>query len=203
MQKKQGRAAPAWKQAASLILTDLEQIRVLAAPLRVRILENLCAEEHTTKQIAERLGEKPTRLYHHVEALERVGLVRLTRTRQVRGTVERYFKAVARSFRTDADLFRTEGDDAKAETLARMATTVLRNTSEDLLQLLRSGHDVLSSEQGVLGYIEVRASDKEIEALRRKLMKLVKDLEGKRGAGLPRDGRRYRLTLAYFPLDLT
>lgn len=28
--------------------------------------------ERTTKQVAERLGEKPTKLYHHVEALERV-----------------------------------------------------------------------------------------------------------------------------------
>ena len=63
-------------QAGSLTLSDLDQVKVLADPLRIRILEEMCTAERTTKQVAQRLGEKPTKLYHHVEALERVGLIR-------------------------------------------------------------------------------------------------------------------------------
>ena len=63
------------------VIRDLAQLKVLADPLRVRILEALCEQPRTTKQVAERLGEKPTKLYHHVEALDRAGLIELHSTR--------------------------------------------------------------------------------------------------------------------------
>src|SRR5688572_6992339 len=85
-------------------LTTLDQMKVLADPLRIRILE-LLGEERTTKQVAGILGLPPTRLYHHVAALERVGLVRLARTQQRRGAVEKYYHAVARAFSADPRLF--------------------------------------------------------------------------------------------------
>ena len=63
----------AYSMQAALIAEELdielEQVKVLADPLRVRILETMALEERTTKQVAEELGEKPTRLYPHVEAL--------------------------------------------------------------------------------------------------------------------------------------
>ena len=59
-------------QEASYTLSNLEQVKILADPLRIRILEAFC-EERTAKQVAEFLGEKPSKLYHHVDALERVG----------------------------------------------------------------------------------------------------------------------------------
>ena len=63
-----------------------------------RLLEALVLEPRTTKQVAEALGEKPTKLYHHVDALEKVGLIRLIRTQRNRGTLEKYYQSVARSF---------------------------------------------------------------------------------------------------------
>ncbi len=74
--------------------TELRQLRVLADPLRVRILRALAREPRTTAQVAELLGENDTRLYHHVRALERVNLIRLVETRPKRGTTEKYYQAV-------------------------------------------------------------------------------------------------------------
>ena len=90
------------EQVDLLTLTELEQIRILADPLRLRMVEVFCRGEHTTKQVAQKLEEKPTKLYHHVEALEKVGLIRQTRTRRNRGTLERYYLAVAKAFRADS-----------------------------------------------------------------------------------------------------
>ena len=84
-------------QAELRTLDDLKQIRALADPLRMRILTALC-EERTDEQVAELPHEKPTRLYHHVDALERAGLVQLTRTQPKRGTIEKYYRSVARTF---------------------------------------------------------------------------------------------------------
>src|SRR5206468_5112014 len=68
------------------------ELRALAHPLRLRLLEAFAGEARTTMQVAAELGEPPTRLYHHVNALERAGILTLARTRQVRGTTERYFE---------------------------------------------------------------------------------------------------------------
>src|SRR5262245_10813840 len=118
--------------AESYTMTRLDQVRALADPLRVRILDALGTAPHTTQQVAQRLGEKPTRLYHHVEALARTGLIRLTETRPVRGAVEKYYQAVARSFRASSELFRRERLGDKREALAGVATTVLDKTADEL-----------------------------------------------------------------------
>jgi len=73
--------------------TGLEQVRALSHPLRLRLLELFKLQPRTAKQAAEVLGEPPTRLYHHVAALERAGLIRLRETRQNRGTTEKYYEA--------------------------------------------------------------------------------------------------------------
>src|SRR5437764_897549 len=73
------------------------ELRALAHPLRLRLLELFAEAPRTTKQVADLLGEPPTRLYHHVAALERAGLLRLTATRKNRGTTEKWFEAVSRT----------------------------------------------------------------------------------------------------------
>src|SRR5262245_52487033 len=95
-------------------LANLEQLKVLADPKRIRILEQL-GEERTTKQVAEILGEPPTRLYHHVAALERVGLIRLARTKPSRGALEKYYVTVAKAFSADPRLFTSRRGHEAAE----------------------------------------------------------------------------------------
>ncbi len=180
-------------------LTELEQIKVLADPLRIRILELLC-EERTTKQVAGILGEPPTRLYHHVAALERVGLIRLARTRQSRGALEKYYVAVAKAFSADSRIFSSpEGAQAKEATHG-VAVQILENTAADLRALLDSGKSPKElQEGGILSFLEVRGTPKELRVLREKLMKILKSCTA--GKGKPDEaGRSYRLTVAYFPL---
>jgi DNA-binding transcriptional ArsR family regulator len=169
----------------------------------MRILEILCEESRTTKQVAESLGEKPTRLYHHVDALAKAGLISLCDTRQVRGTVEKYYRAVAKAFRADPKIFQREGaGDEEAETLVEVITAVLSKTTDEACKLVRSGHDLTSGEDGVVSLLEVQASEEEIRELQDQLMTLLNGLAEKCCSGETSEGaRRYRLTVAYFPLD--
>jgi len=185
-------------------ISSLEQIKVVADPLRVRILETLCLEPRTTKQVAEILGEKPTRLYHHVDALAEVGLIRLVDTRPVRGTTEKYYQAVARSFRTDPGLFsRSEAGDDDTRALADVATAVLSNVTGEVRDLILSGYDLASAEDGLLSYVEVHASEDEIRALHDRLLAILKDLQEMccDDAEASDSERRYRLSIVWFPLD--
>lgn len=198
------KARPVTVQAPSLTLFDVRQVKVLADPLRIRILEELCTAERTTKQVAERLGEKPTKLYHHVEALERVGLIRLTRTRPNRGTTEKYYLAVARRFKADSRIFSAAdaGSAAEGDALQAMIATVFDRTADEMRGLVAQnrGREGIE-EQGVLSYLEVRTDSKHGRQLQKRLMKLIRSLEGVPEATTKSGGRRYRLTVAFYPLE--
>ena len=180
-------------------LTSLKEMKVLADPRRIRILE-LLGEERTTKQVAEILGEPPTRLYHHVAALERVGLIRLARTKPSRGAVEKYYIAVAKTFSADPRMFTSRHASQAREVTRNVATQVLESTADDMRALLEEGEgpEVVQHE-GIVSYLEVRASPREIKALRVKLTKLIGGLATDKGPSRGA-GRPYRLTIAFFPM---
>ncbi len=194
----------------SFTLENLDQIRVLADPLRIRILEAFTTER-TTKQVAELLGEKPTKLYHHVDALARVGLVALSRTSPKRGTVEKYYLAVARTFRTDSRTLQPKekrgGGGGKQAAMRRMMSTIFDTTSTEVAALLdrSDGSAGAMAEEAVVSFLEIRATEAQIVEIRGKLHELVQSLgESAETAATQRKAspeRRYRLTLAYYPLD--
>ncbi|MEQ1823630.1 MAG: helix-turn-helix domain-containing protein [Fimbriimonadaceae bacterium] len=82
----------------SMIITDLERVRMIANPLRQSIVAAFRGAPKTTKQVAALLGIKGNRLYHHVEMLERAGFLELVEARPNRGTVERFLRATADRF---------------------------------------------------------------------------------------------------------
>src|SRR5215831_8980777 len=81
-------------------VTALTQVRALAHPLRMRLIELFALGPLTAKQAAQKLGQPPTRLYHHVATLERAGLLTLARTRAVRGATEKYYVVSRESLRS-------------------------------------------------------------------------------------------------------
>ncbi|MEE8077473.1 MAG: helix-turn-helix domain-containing protein [Pseudomonadales bacterium] len=187
-------------------ISDLDQVKALAHPLRMRIIETLAASEPmTTKQVAESLGEKPTRLYHHVALLEKAGLIRLTHTRQNRGTTEKYYEAIAREFRAGADLFSNESSDDQKSALRPMIQTVFDNTTSELLRLVDADQTgLLLEDEGLLSYIEMHLTQEQIDEVQQKLKYVLDHLQSFEDPETAADKeglRKYRLTMAYYPLD--
>ncbi|MFJ4436704.1 ArsR/SmtB family transcription factor [Streptomyces sp. NPDC088923] len=78
------------------VTTD-EQLRAVSSLTRHRIMAVLRFEPATITQIAERVGLAKGSSSYHVRLLERAGLVKVVRTRKVRGVTERYYAMAARS----------------------------------------------------------------------------------------------------------
>ncbi|ROQ63703.1 helix-turn-helix protein [Streptomyces sp. 840.1] len=78
------------------ITTD-EQLRAVSNLTRHRIMAVLRFEPTTITQIAARVGLAKGSSSYHVRLLERAGLVKVVRTRKVRGVTERYYAMAARS----------------------------------------------------------------------------------------------------------
>lgn len=176
-------------------IQDLGQLKALADPLRVRILEALVERPRTTKQVAERLGEKPTKLYHHVEALDKVGLIELHSTRPNRGTLEKYFQAVARSFRADPDLF---SSDPAATGWAAMGAELLSRGAEEIRAL--DGVD-LEGRQPMLVQLKTTASQARIERMQEQFQQLFDELASEEPEA-DVDTVEYQMIVAFYPVDL-
>jgi DNA-binding transcriptional ArsR family regulator len=95
-----------WAPAEAFHLDRLDLLDEFAHPVRGAIVRRL-HEPLTVAELAEAMHVPVTRLYHHVNRLERDGLIRVRSTRRVAAVTERRYQAVARSFRIDESLIRT------------------------------------------------------------------------------------------------
>ena len=116
-----------------------QELRALAHPLRLRLLEHFAQGPSTTMQVAARMGEPPTRLYHHVNALERAGLLKLRSTRPNRGTTEKYY-VVTRTQMGVKDPAQLRGGGA------RLASGLVSQVFEQARQEL---HAAITEERGL------------------------------------------------------
>lgn len=121
--------------AESLAITTPAQLKAVSDPLRLEILETLLKEALTVKQVADRLGQPPTKLYYHVNALEKVGVVTVVETRVKSGIIEKYYRASAQSLKVDRQLLRAKKSDA-FETLL---SVVFDATVDDLRRSRAAG----------------------------------------------------------------
>lgn len=80
-------------------LTSPAQIKAIADATRQTILGLLGERAATTSQLADLLQQPKGTVGHHLAALQRAGLIRVVRTRQVRALTEKYYGRVARQWR--------------------------------------------------------------------------------------------------------
>jgi predicted transcriptional regulator len=185
----------------SQIIDELDQLKALADPLRQRLLTAFCCQPATTKQVAERLGEKPTRLYHHVDLLEKAGLIELVETRPNRGTLEKYYLTSARQFVVDHQLLRTAaGEDEAALEGQRLLINMLQTTLNEARHRFDPAA-VAQKEQGqpvMLAQTELRLSPSQARVLMDRFCDWLEsccEAESEEA-----DEPTYKLTLAMFPV---
>lgn len=181
------------------MLKDVNQVKVFAHPLRAKLVEAFADRPRTAKQVAEMLGQKPTRLYHHVEALERVGLIKLVKTQRKRGTVEKYYRTVARRFSVDSGLLQTKGKNRMLGQYRAMFATLLENTINEINESISAKLicPQNSETRAILVRKHIRTSSDGVKAMESKVQKLIDELTaGEKAKG----DLEYGLTLIFYPL---
>lgn len=121
-----------------LRINDLEVLKLVFDPLRMRILEAFAGPPRTVKQVAGTLGTSPHRLYYHVNLLEQHGLLVVAETRVVSGILENHYQVAARHFIVDPTLLRF-GADQDEQGFAIMLGGILDETKIDIQRSTRRG----------------------------------------------------------------
>lgn len=121
----------------SLEIKDLDTLKVIADPLRAQIMEILIPEAQTVNQVAEKLGLSASRLYYHVNLLEKHGLVKVADTRVIGNIIEKSYRATSANLTVDPDLFSFSSDQGKENINALLSATI-DATRDDLLRSLQA-----------------------------------------------------------------
>ena len=138
---EESQAAATFTPEAQLLIADLELLRVIADPLRLRILELTVEHPRTVKQIAATVGIPATKLYYHINTLEGSGLLRVAGTRLVSGILEKQYRAAAMSFRFDRSLLSADSavKDQAREMVLKSMTDLAIDDMDDIRRAIASG----------------------------------------------------------------
>lgn len=80
------------------VIETLEQMKVVSDPLRIQLITMLLVEELTGKQLAERIGQSPSRIHYHLKELETNGFIEVKRTEEKNGIIQKFYRSTAFDF---------------------------------------------------------------------------------------------------------
>jgi predicted ArsR family transcriptional regulator len=178
-------------------ITDPSQFESLNSPTRIRILK-LCTESLSVRQIADRLGVPPTRLYYHVNLLEDAGFLQVVHTRKSGARTEKLYRVAGRSITAGPDLIHNVDDiEAAAKALASIVIEPARIEAEHVMAKRLKGEE----QSWDLARSFANLTTDEFEEIASRLRAIVTDLmAGKRNIENP-ESSEYSLTYALLPLD--
>jgi len=122
---------------AERLISDVETLKALSDPLRLRILELMTTgrdEAFTVKRLAAGLDVSQTKLYHHVNLLAERELIRPVSTRVVSGIIETSYRIAQLNVKLDRSLFASDSPE-----LHDMLTTVFDGARDDIERGIRAG----------------------------------------------------------------
>ena len=184
---------------------DPALLRVLADPVRSFLVYSLVTEAKTAKTLAAELGCPTTRLYYHLQQLEKHDLVFVERTRMVSGILEKHYRASARDLLLDKQAFLEDGklDRRRSEALLSF---VFDQTRVEIGRGLADGRIDISRRapepEALIAYRNVlKLSPEQAERLYSRLHAFWMEYEqiAKQPAA---DGRFYAFTVALYPNDV-
>lgn len=127
-------------QATEFVISDLDTLKVVADPLRLQIIELIFDHAHTVKQIGKKLKLPPSKLYYHINLLEKHGLIAVASTRVVSGIVEKSYQTAAQGIRVQRGLLspgRPQQPAADGATI--LVDAILNDTRADIKENTASG----------------------------------------------------------------
>lgn len=179
-------------------IEDIRVLEVLNNTMRLRLLYQLY-EPRTIRELSERLEVPVTRLYHHINLLESVGVIEVVETRKSGARLQRVYRATATCFEPGEGLL--EGVDDKQRLAEVVAGAVLDGARLDAISGLQNHFEELAAASsketaGTLGRTMVALSAegaREFADRLKELMDEMSELED-------RDGEEYAFSFVFFPM---
>jgi len=184
------------------LIKDFETLKVIADPIRNQILDVLLSKPQNVKEVAEKLGLAPSKLYYHFNMLEKFGFLQVVETRQVSNLIEKYYQATASYLSIDPNLLTFNTDEGK-ESIQSVMAAAIDTTKEDLLRSLQARS--LQLEQGAaeqprsitISRNLSNLSDEQFENFHQRLEALIEEFS--EADSKDANDQTFALTIALYP----
>ncbi|SHJ84710.1 winged helix-turn-helix domain-containing protein [Paramaledivibacter caminithermalis] len=180
-----------------LVLRELEQIKAIAHPYRLEIIESFEESSATAKQIADKMQEPHAKVNYHIKTLVKVGILELVEEKVKLGIVEKYYMPSARNFVIDRNILNTS-EKSVLESLAQASISLFENISKDFYRAVEHTNEKEYPKK-FLYYNDYYLTLEEINQLQSKLESvLIEFLEGKKDKNRP-NTKRYTISSLMIP----
>lgn len=198
------------------VVSDLETLRLLTQPLRLRILEEIrtAPTPVTVKELAATLGTPQTKLYYHVNLLEEAEFIRVASTRVVSGITEKRYEATSARIGVDRSLLAgagsgeaaTDGNDA----LEALLAVLLDQVRSEIRRTVRAGlvdldvdmtDQVIAPRRLVLGRKWLYLTPAQVAEIERGMNALFAQFDCDiQPSDAPPDAEPYELLTGFYPI---
>ena len=166
---------------AERLISDVETLKALSDPLRLRIIETMVGRANdawSVKELAAALDVPQTRLYHHIELLVERDLVRAAEQRVVSGIIETRYRLAALSLRLDPGLVR--GGGAGESAAREMLTAIFDEVRQDVVRLLSDPKlgDEAAVDRPLVSRGVARLTPERARELRDRLVAIIDEYDG-------------------------
>ena len=186
------------------VIFDVETMRVVADPLRARILETMGGRptgSWSVHELADAIEVPQTRLYHHIDMLVRHHLIRAVERRIVSRIVETRYRVAAHSIQLDPAMFATGQGSPQAGSGATIGAAFddARSEVEDAVQrgLVEVADDAPAERRMVLDRVVMTLTPERAAELHERLFEIADEFGDDAAPG----GVRTGMLLALYPMS--
>lgn len=150
---------------------------------RMRILEILTERQASVKELSEIIHESPQTTHYHTKMLERAGLIEIVEKREVRGALEKFYRAVADRF-------------VASEIAGKASSELGVGLVQNFVDMLRYSAESTDGEGVRLHVLGIQCAPERLPEFHGRLQALVQEFQGMSGD----EGKHFGLIAGVFPI---
>lgn len=165
-------------------LETTEQVVAAMGDLRrMRILEILTERQASVKELSELIHESPQTTHYHTKMLERAGLIEIVEKREVRGALEKFYRAVADRF-------------VAGQIAGKAGSEFGVGLVQNLVDMLRYSAESTDGEGVSIHVLGIQCDPERVPEFRQRLSELVTEFQAMSGD----EGGHFGLIAGVFPI---
>lgn len=186
------------KLGHEFVVDDIELLKVIAHGTRLDILQSLKFPK-TVKEIARLLKLPATKLYYHVNLMEKHGLIQVVETNVVSGIVEKKYQVVAQNYRIDNQLLADQS--ASTENMHRMVSAMLDVTRSEIQRTMAvTQQNPFDASRGILWRTSLRLTPEQYADFYGRFQTLLDEIGAQSQKEAEAGTDLYGLTVAWYPV---
>ncbi|MEJ2748180.1 MAG: helix-turn-helix domain-containing protein [Anaerolineae bacterium] len=184
------------------VIETVEALKMIADPLRLQIIRNL-DKPRTVKDLAERLDTPATKLYYHINQLEKHNIIRVVDTRIVSGIIEKHYQVTAKTYHVSRTLLK--GTKDSQEQMDVVLSAIFDTAKAEMRQSIQAGlltvdEAVEAKRDGLVWHGSMRLTPEKFAELNGRLHTLLEEFEQEAKVENTAVKKPYGLVVAFYPI---